>query len=416
MKDRTDYSPASSSCAPNEGNQKQLAGAKPHYDRNVGGRAPRSFKEFAAVCQKLERMSSSMAMVAALSAFLSKLSPDEAKAVAYLFAGEIAAPFEVAEFGMAERMIVRSLVQAYAVPEQRVEELLATTGDLGTVAQCMAGTQRGRFRGILQVFNQLEQIACVSCKGSQKEKSSRLARLLSEVSGLEAKYLVRTILGSHRICVADMTFLRALAKAYTGTTENKEIIENAYSVLPDLGEISRRVARSGLAGLRRIGPTPGTPVRMLLASRVQELEEVSTHMRGEMLVEYKYDGERVQVHVDGGGHVHAFSRRLERITEQYPDIVDAIKRSGVPRNTIIEGEVVAFDFDENHLLPFQALMRRRRKHDVLVYIKKVPTVLFAFDLLLVKMRSLLDQPLSQRRKLLQSYLKEKRRFDCPATS
>jgi DNA ligase 1 len=150
-------------------------------------------------------------------------------------------------------------------------------------------------------------------------------------------------------------------------------------------------------------------VRMMLASRVQELEEVGSHMRGEMFVEYKYDGERVQVHVDGGGHVDALSRRLERITEQYPEIVDAIKRSGGPRKTIIEGEVVAFDFHKSHLLPFQALMRRRRKHDVVIYIKKVPTVLFAFDLLLVNMRSLLDQPLSQRRKLLQGCLKEKRR-------
>jgi DNA ligase 1 len=175
----------------------------------------------------------------------------------------------------------------------------------------MAGTQRGRSQGVLQVFNQLEQIARFSGKGSQKEKSSRLARLLSEVSGLEAKYMVRTILGSHRIGVADMTFLRALAKAYTGTTGNKEIIENAYSVLPDLGKISRRAARSGLAGLRRIGPTPGTPVRMMLASRVQELEEVGSHMRGEMFVEYKYDGERVQVHVDGGGHVHALYGTLD---------------------------------------------------------------------------------------------------------
>jgi hypothetical protein len=92
VKDRADYSPASSSCAANEGNWKQLAGAKPYCDRNVGGRVPQSFKEFAAVCQKLERMSSSVAMVAVLSAFLSKLSPDEAKAVDYLFAGKIAAP------------------------------------------------------------------------------------------------------------------------------------------------------------------------------------------------------------------------------------------------------------------------------------------------------------------------------------
>ena len=176
-----------------------------------------------------------------------------------------------------------------------------------------------------------------------------------------------------------MTFLRALAKAYTGGTENKDAAEAAYNVLPDLGEISHRMARSGLAGLRRVVPVPETPVRMMLASRVQNLDEVPQHMPGKMFIEYKYDGERVQIHRDGKGDVQAFSRRLERITQQYPEIIDALKKSSFPKNTIVEGEIVAFDFKADHLLPFQTLMQRRRKHDVASYIKKVPIALFVFD-------------------------------------
>ena len=205
-----------------------------------------------------------------------------------------------------------------------------------------------------------------------------------------------------------MTFLRALAKAYSGSTENKQIVEAAYNVLSDLGELSRRMARSGLTSLKRVVPAPGTPVRMMLASRVQDLDEVPTHMRGRMFVEYKYDGERVQIHRDGKGHMHAFSRRLERITHQYPEIIDAFARSDVPNDTIVEGEIVAFDFKADHLLPFQTLMQRRRKRDVPAYIKKVTVALFAFDLLLFKSRNMLDQPLSERRRLLQNCIKQSR--------
>jgi DNA ligase-1 len=266
----------------------------------------------------------------------------------------------------------------------------------------------GRSMSILQVFNRLNEIACVSGKGSQQQKCFLLAQLLRSASSLEARYIVRTILGSHRIGVAEMTFLRALAEAHTGRPEDKETLEAAYSVLSDLGEVSFRLVRSGLAALKRVVPVLGTPVRMMLASRVQDLDELRSHMRGDKVVEYKYDGERVQIHVDGKGLIHAFSRRLERITHQYPELIEAVKKARIPKNTIVEGEVVAFDFKTNHLLPFQTLMQRRRKHDIQIFIKKVPAALFVFDILLVKNRSLLGQPLSKRRGALSSYVKESR--------
>ncbi len=370
----------------------------------------RAFGELAEVFQKLEHTSSSSALVAILAAFLSRLNPEEAKAVAYLLRGEVAAPFEALEFGMAERMVARAMAIAYAISEQRVIRLLAVAGDLGTAAERLAGAKRGDARTILSVFDALRKIAQTSGKGSQQLKRAKLAQLLSDASAIEAKYIIRTVLGSHRIGVADMTFLRALAKAYTGSIENRKFVEAAYNVLSDLGEVSRRMARAGLAGLKRVMPIPGTPVRMMLAARVHDLNEVPTHMRGEMFIEYKYDGERVQIHRDGNGAVHVFSRRLERITHQYPEIIDAFAKSDVPKNTILEGEIVAFDFKTEHLLPFQTLMQRRRKHDIPTYIKEITIALFAFDLLLLKNRNLLDRPLSERRRLLERCIKRSRRI------
>lgn len=368
----------------------------------------RPFRDLAEAFQKLEATSSNTALVAILAAFLSKLSAEEARAVAYLLHGEVAAPFETKEIGVAERMAARAVADAYAVSQRRVEKLLAATGDLGTVAEALARGKRGRAISILHVFDELRKIAELSGKGSQQRKCARLAQLLSRASGIEAKYILRTVLGSHRIGVADMTFLRALARAYTGSADNKDAAEAAYDVLSDLGEISRRMARSGLAGLRRIRPAPGTPIRMMLASRVQALDQVPLHMRGRMFVEYKYDGERVQLHRNGEGRVQAFSRRLEPITHQYPEIIEAFTKSGIPNNTVLEGEIVAYDAKADHLLPFQTLMQRRRKYDVAKYIEKVPIALFAFDLLLLDNRSLLGEPLSERRRLLQGCIKPSR--------
>jgi len=368
----------------------------------------RAFGELAEVFQKLERTSSSSVLVAILAAFLSRLNPDEAKVVAYLLRGQVAAPFESLEFGMAERMVARAMTIAYAAPEQRVDRLLAIAGDLGTAAERLAGAKRGDAKTILSVFDELREIAQTSGKCSQRLKFAKLAQLLSGASAIAAKYIIRTVLGSHRIGVADMTFLRALAKAYTGSIENQRFVEAAYNVLSDLGEVSSHLARSGLAGLKRVMPIPGTPVRMMLASRVHDLDGVPMHMRGEMFIEYKYDGERVQIHRDGNGDVHAFSRRLERIAHQYPEIIDAFARSDLPKNTILEGKIVAFDFKADHLLPFQTLMTRRHKHDIPTYIKKVTIALFVFDLLLVKNRNLLDQPLSERRRLLRRCIGQSR--------
>ena len=193
--------------------------------------------------------------------------------MAYLLRNEVGAPFESREIGMAERMVVRAVVDAYAVSQQRVEKLLAAAGDLGTVAEDLARAKRGRAISIHHVFNELLEIAAISGKRLARAKVRETDALLSAASGIEAKYILRTVLGTHRIGVADMTFLRALVKAFTGSAENRRSAEAAYNVLSDLGEVSRRMARSGWLGLQRFTPVPGTPVRMMLASRVQDLDE-----------------------------------------------------------------------------------------------------------------------------------------------
>jgi DNA ligase 1 len=153
-----------------------------------------SFRELAEVFQRLEHTSSNTALINILATFLSRLTPNEARAVAYLIRGEVAAPFESLEIGMAEHMALRAVAEAYGTSEQRLEKLLAKAGDLGTVAQGLAAGKRSHAIMILHVFGQLQKIAQISGKGSQQEKSAALAQLLSRASGIEAKYILRSVL------------------------------------------------------------------------------------------------------------------------------------------------------------------------------------------------------------------------------
>ena len=379
------------------------------------------FHKLAEGFEKLEGISSSLAMTDLLAGFLPTLSPDEVKMTAYLLRGEIAPAFVAREFGVAQKMALRAVAKAFAVPVSRAQTLFSRKGDIGEVAAVLSGKpasgrgsprgrqqQRGSKLSIKDVFTTLEQIAAASGTGSQAEKLRLLSELLSSASSLEAKYIVRTVLGVHRIGVADMTFLSGLAAAFAGDKKNKKVLEEAYNVLSDLGEVAYRVAQRGLAGVKRVKPVVGVPVRMMLAQRVGELDEVGEHIPGEVFVEYKYDGERAQIHVRREGTVTVFSRRLENITHQYPEIVEQLSKALKGTDAIVEGEVVAYDPKTDRLHPFQLLMRRRRKYEIEAYAKKIPVACFLFDLLYVNGTSLLDTSLRERRAALEKHVKEHR--------
>lgn len=361
------------------------------------------FKELAAVFEKLEQTSSSISMITILADFLLKLSPEEARVVAYLLSGRVGPNFSKPEFGMADTLVVRALASASGAPLVRIQRLAVQTGDAGAVAALLLPNSEKKL-SIMEVFDLLNEIAHASGKGAQATKIEKLAHLLRNSSAVEAKYIIRTVLGTHRIGVGEMTFLRALSKAYGGRSQDRNLFEYAYNVLSDLGEVAYRAAQGGIKALLRVKPTPGIPVRMMLATRIEVLDEVPTHLKGDMFVEYKYDGERMQIHRKHND-IHIFSRRLEDITHQYPEVVAHVDKNLLAKSAIVEGEVVAVDQKTKKMLPFQVLIQRKRKHQIRKYSKKVPVALFLFDILYVNGKSLLTTKLSERKRLLTKCIK-----------
>ncbi len=374
------------------------------------------FATFSEILEQLEQTSSSLKMIEVLSGLFVHLGPVEARAAAYLLKGKLAPDYEGTELGMAEKAVMRAIAASAAVPLCHVQAAFHRTGDLGDVAAQYAGDRRSTGLTLPQVFERLRKIACARGTGSQATKLALLADLLQHCSAREAKYTARIVLGTLRLGVAEMTFLYGLSKALTGSKKAKPILENAFNVLSDLGEVAERALRSGVEALRRVRPVVGKPVRMMLAQRVKDLAEIPKHISGLVHVEYKYDGERVQAHVPRSGDIVLYSRRQEDITHQYPDVVQALRDSFRGKQAILEGEVVAIEVATGRLKDFQTLMQRRRKHDVEAYVGKIPVKYFLFDLLHLDGQSLLQKPLAFRQETLVRCVQESERLTFAAST
>ncbi|NCO15334.1 hypothetical protein AUJ30_01665 [Candidatus Wolfebacteria bacterium CG1_02_39_135] len=364
------------------------------------------FLKLAEIFSRLEKTASSLAMIDVLADFFPKISPGEARISAYLLRGEVSPPYEGLEIGLAQKMVIRAIVKAENIKTEKVDFLFKKTGDLGLVIENLRKDKKGAGLRIEKVFERLVEIAKTGGLGSQEKKINLLLDLLLKTSGLEAKYIVRTILGTLRLGVGEMIFLYGLSKAFGGGKKQKETLEYAFNVLSDLGEVAYLVSKLGIKKIAEIEPKIGVPIRMMAANRIQELEEVGEHIKGSVSVEDKYDGERIQAHIKKSGEIVLFSRRQENITHQYPDVVIGFKKSFKAREAIVEGEVVAFDEEKNKMLPFQVLMSRRRKHAIEEYVRKIPVRYFLFDLLYLDGKNFLKKPLKERRTALERFFKE----------
>ncbi len=371
------------------------------------------FSELAKVLASIESTTQRTAMVKLLVGLFKRLEPAEIDKAIYIILGDLRPPWEGLELGLGEKLCIRALARASGAKADDLEELYKRTGDMGETArralsrrqaQTLLAFAGGRRAGlsVAQVYDTLLKVAKASGEGSQDLKVSLLSSLFSQLSPDEAKYVARFVVGRLRLGVADMTLIDALAEAFDVP---EDALERAYNVRPDLGLLGKLVAEKGAAGLAEVRITPGVPVMPMLAQRLSTSREILAKLGGAAICEYKYDGERAQIHVSPGG-VAIYSRRLENITHAYPDVVEAVRRSVSAGEAVLEGEIVAVDPDTGDLLPFQELMHRKRKHEVEEAVREYPAKLNLFDLLYLDGEDLTDKPLIYRRLRLSEIVKE----------
>jgi len=368
--------------------------------------------------QKIEATSKRLEMTDLLVELLRKTPKDVISRVVYLTQGKLYPDFEGIEMGVAEKLAIKALSRAVGQSENIIQAELQKSGDIGETSekQLTKRKQSTFFTKTLtaeRVYETLDKLAKTSGSGAVDTKMALLCGLLTDASPQEAKWIIRTVTGNLRLGIADMTVLDALAIAYGGGKEARELIERAYNISSDLGRVANIVAEKGLEGIKRFQVMVFEPIRPMLAERLGAPEEILEKFSGKCVAEYKYDGERIQAHKKGG-KVILFSRRLENISDQYPDAVDLIKEKIGAEEAILEAECVAMDLETGDMRPFQELMHRRRKYGVEAAIEEYPISLFAFDALYVDDKDLTQEPFPQRRKMLEKIIKQGDRMK-PAT-
>jgi DNA ligase-1 len=247
------------------------------------------------------------------------------------------------------------------------------------------------------VMSTLREIAAAEGTGSQGRKLELLGGLLAQATPLEARYLLRLVTRNLRLGIGTPTILDALAQVHAAGKANRPVLERAYNICCDLGRVAGVLVSGGLAGVEELRVAPGSPVRAMLAQRLSEGPEILAKLGGTCSAEYKYDGVRVQAHRTADGEIELFTRRLERISGQFPDVVESLAAGLGPREAILEGEVVAYDAAAGELRPFGEVMMRRRKHGIDQAVRDVPVGLFCFELLYADGRDLTRLPYPERR-------------------
>ncbi len=371
------------------------------------------FDEVSKYYEKLEATSSRLSMVDILSEMLSKSDKGEIKNLVYITQGVLAPPFAGVQIGIAEKFAESAIATASGFSKEDVVAEYRKLGDMGLAAEDfvsrmklkpMAKTQLG----INHVSESMLKIAHTSGTGSQEMKIRMMVQLLASSTPLEARYLTRLSLGTLRLGAGDATIMEALSKMATGKRDEKAVLESAYNICSDLGRVAEILAEKGITGVERLKVSLFSPIRPALAERLPTAEEILERMGGKCAVEAKYDGFRVQIHVNvKEKKVELFSRNLENTTLMFPDIAKAALAEIDAKEAILEGEALSYDDATGEFRPFQETIQRKRKHGIAEKSAEFPLRMFAFDLMYLDGEDYLHKPYSERRKTLEKVVNGK---------
>lgn len=360
--------------------------------------------------QKMEETSKRLELTDILVKLIQEIPEDVISKTIYLIQGKLRPNFEGVELGIAEKLVMRAMSKSSGIPLKNIEQDYNKGGDLGQTAENILQekiqtTFTSETITLEKVYETLFKIAKLEGKGSQEMKMRYVSSMLNDATPQEAKFILKILLGTLRLGIAENTVMDALAIAFTGKKENREVIENAYNVSSDLGKVAEVLSVDGIEQIKKFQIKLFSPIRPMLADRIKSEEDTVKKFQEEFAAEFKLDGERAQIHKQKD-RIMIFSRSLENITSYYPDIVEKISGRIVAENVILEAEVVAMNSNSGDFLPFQELMHRRRKYEIEDAVTKYPITVNFFDILFSDEKNCMDMKYLERRKLLEKIIKQ----------
>jgi len=399
---------------------------------------PTPFLALAKTLEAIEATSGRLKTIEILSNYfrtVMQVTPEDLLPSVYMTLGRLAPAWEGVELGIGDSILMKAIGVSCGRSVAQIKADTEKLGDLGLVAEQSRGGQRTMFQPAIltvpKVFSKLREIASITGGSSGSKKVDLIQSMLVACRGSEARYLIRSLAGKLRIGMAEQSVLMALAQATVQTplhqdyppethtvfksTDNdkfKEVLKRedlklktAYCQCPSYDLLIPALLKDGMD---RVGDTckltPGIPLKPMLAHPTKGVQEVLTRFDNcEFTCEWKYDGERAQIHLHEDGTVNIFSRNQENNTSKYPDIISRLPNclgEGV-KSAVLDCEAVAWDRETKQIQPFQILSTRKRK-DAAADDIKVQVCLFAFDILYFNGEALVTKPFKERREILRS--------------
>ncbi len=367
------------------------------------------YTSFVEVYDKLYATPGKLEKTTILASFLKILAKQGEDEWIYLLKGKVFPDYDPREYGISRQITIKILSVAYTITEHEIHEHFRKIGDLGEIAALLVNKKKQSrlFTGQLsvkKVFSNLQKLVGIEGKGTIGKKIDLVSELLSDASAGEAKYIVRTLAQDLRIGIADALVRDALAEAFFEKKEDAiQLVGNAYDLSNDLA-IVFAAARKGKTALQQIYIVPGKPLNTMLAVKADNLEEAFRICGKPAALENKYDGFRMLLHKKGHEYL-LFTRKLENVTKQFPDVVQAIKKHVKGESFILDSEVVGYNRKEKRYMPFEAISQRiKRKYDIDKLMKELPVEVNVFDVLYYNGKSYMKVPFTKRRKVLEKII------------
>lgn len=372
------------------------------------------YSEFADVYESLAKTSKRLEKEDIISDFLKVLADRGKSEWIYLIRGKVNADYDPKEFGISGQLTIKAIAKSLGIDSEKIVESYRKVGDLGEIAEEFVGKKKQKVLfshklGVQKVFENLRKIMEVSGKGAVSKKLDYISELLGSASGIEAKYIVRTLLGDLRIGVADAVLREGIVKAFLIDIEGaSKKIEEVYDLSNDFALVFES-AKKGLKALEKIDIVPGRGLNVMLPIKVNEISEAFRICGSPAAFEHKYDGFRVVISKNDQGEIKLFTRKLEEVTSQFPDVVKIISTHIKAKSFILDSEVVGFDPKTEKYKPFEFISQRiRRKYDIDKLVKTLPVEVNVFDILYYNGKSLLQNEFVDRRKIIEKIISKEK--------